>query len=220
MVAEEGIFTNRRDAGDALGRRLEASYANKNVLVLGIPRGGVLVAFEIARVLDGELSVVITKKLPHPDNEEFAIGAIAEDGSQYLTSAAKRVSRHILDRTIQVQSSEIQSRIQRFREGKPLPDMRGRIVILADDGIATGATLVPAIKLCKSRQASKVIIASPVSGRQYVPEIDTLADEVCILEKPDDFQAVAQVYEDFHDLTDDEVMAALRGYSRPTGFIH
>jgi predicted phosphoribosyltransferase len=212
MVQEGKIFIARRDAGFEVGKLLENKYKNKNALVLGIPRGGIVVAYEVASILNGELSVVITKKLPHPLQEEFAVGAIAEDGSVFLTSSAQNLSRATVQRIVKAQSHEIQSRIQRFRKGKPLPEMFNRIVIIADDGIATGSTIVPAIKLCRSRKPARIVVAAPVSGTDYATEINSLADEVVIAEQPDNFQAVGQAYDDFHHLTDEEVISLLEDF--------
>jgi predicted phosphoribosyltransferase len=156
--------------------------------------------------------VVITKKLPHPDQEELAIGAVAEDGSIYLTSMADRINKNSFNTILANQQIEIQSRIKRFRRDEPLPDMENRLVILVDDGIATGSTIVPAIKLCKNRKASKVIVTAPVSGERYVSEINKLADEVVILEQPEMFFSVGQVYEDFHHLSDEEVIGLLENF--------
>lgn len=206
------LFADRRDAGFELGKLLEAKYKNQNALVLGIPRGGVEVAYEVAKILNGELSVIITKKLPHPLHEELAVGAVAEDGSIYLTSLGKGLSESTLKRLIAAQKNEIQSRIQRFRQGKPLAEIKGRIVIIVDDGIATGSTIVPAIKLCKNNQASKVIVASPVSGEKYVSEITSLADDIVIAEEPEYFFAVGQAYKDFHNLSDEEVIRLLEDF--------
>jgi putative phosphoribosyl transferase len=202
---DDRIFVDRAHAGIELGKLLEPLYADKNPLILAIPRGGVVVGYEVARVLGAELSVVITKKLPHPLQDELAIGACAEDGSVFLTSLAKDVDPETVQDIVRVQKKEIESRIQRFRRGRPLPTIKNRFTILVDDGIATGSTIVPAIKLCKSRQAARVVVAAPVSGERYVSEINTQADEVIIVEKPAAFYAVGQVYEDFHHLSDEEV---------------
>lgn len=214
MIEEGRIFADRRDAGFEVAKILEGKYKNQNVLVLGIPRGGVVIAYEVANVLNGELSVVITKKLPHPSRQEFAIGAAAEDGSIYLTSSARNIDEEHLKEIFERQSLEIKSRIDRFRKGRPLPEMQNRIVIIADDGIATGSTIVPAIKLCKSRKAAKVVVAAPVSGERYVSEINELADDVVIAEQPSEFYAVGQVYEDFHHLSDYEVIDFLDDFER------
>lgn len=213
-IKEGRVFIDRRSAGFEVGKLLEDKYKDRNVLVLGIPRGGVVVAYEVAKVLNGELSVVITKKLPHPLHEEFAIGAAAEDGSVFLTSAAKNLNGATVQRIVKAQSEEIESRIKRFRKGKPLPEIFNRTVIIVDDGIATGSTIIPAIKLCKSRKAAKVIVASPVSGKKYVSDINSLADEVVIVEQPENFYAVGQVYEDFHHLSDEEVVSLLEDFER------
>jgi predicted phosphoribosyltransferase len=217
IIDQVRIFKDRRDAGVELGRILESKFKDREVLVLGIPRGGVVVAHEVSKILNGELSVVITKKLPHPLQEELAIGAAAEDGSFYLTSLGENMDRKVVQSILTAQEKEIQSRIRRFRKGKPLPEMKNRIVILTDDGIATGSTIVPAIQLCKKRNAAMVIVAAPVSGEQYVREIDELADAVIIAEQPDMFYAVGQVYKDFHHLSDEEVIELLDDFQRRPG---
>lgn len=207
------IFDDRRQAGYELGGLLE-QYKGSDPLVVGVPRGGVAVAYEVAKRLEAELSVVITKKLPHPLQEELAIGACAEDGSVFLTSFARDLDAEVVHDIVKAQRKEIKSRINRFREGKPLPDMNGRIVIIVDDGIATGSTIVPAIKLCKAKGAAKVIVASPVSGERYVSSINELADEVIILTQPLEFYAVGQMYQDFHHLSDEEVVELLHDYEQ------
>jgi putative phosphoribosyl transferase len=213
MVEEGRIFVDRTDAGFELGKLLEEKYKDKNALVLGIPRGGVVVAYEVAKVLHGELSVIITKKLPHPLHEEFAIGATAEDGSVFLTSAAENLNSASIQRIVKAQSQEIESRVKRFRKGRPLPEIFNRIVIIVDDGIATGSTIVPAVKLCKLRKAAKIIVAAPVSDG-YVSALDSLADEIVIAEQPEHFYAVGQVYNDFHHLSDAEVNALLEDFEK------
>lgn len=214
MIAQDRIFADRANAGFELGKLLEDRYKDKNALVLGIPRGGVIVAYQVARMLHAELSVLITKKLPHPKQKELAIGAVAEDGSAFLSSLARELDRETVHQIHMAQLEEIKSRMRRFRNGQPLPDMNRRIVIIVDDGIATGSTIVPAIKLCRNGKASKVIVAAPVSGKQYFRDIDTLADEVVIAEQPDMFYAVGQVYEDFHTVSDQEVVEHLEKYSK------
>lgn len=214
MVTQGRTFIDRRDAGVELGKQLEAKYKDRDALVLGIPRGGIEVGYEVAKILNGELSVVITKKLPHPLQEELAVGAAAEDGSVYLTSLGKDLQDTTIRRIIKEQAVEIESRIKRFRKGKPLPEMKGRIVIIVDDGIATGSTIVPAIKLCKAKAAAQVVVASPVSGERYVSDINALADDVVIVEQPEFFYAVGQVYENFHNLSDHEVLALMEEFEQ------
>jgi predicted phosphoribosyltransferase len=214
MVQEGKIFADRREAGFEVGKLLKNKYKNKNALVLGIPRGGIVVAYEVAKVLSAELSVVITKKLPHPLHEEFAIGAAAEDGAVFLTSSALNLNSTTVQRIVKAQAEEIKSRIQRFRKSKPLPEMVNRVVIIADDGIATGSTIVPAIKLCKNRKAARIVVAAPVSGTDYVSEVNSLADEVVIAVKPYNFYAVGQVYDDFHSVADEEIISLLEDFQK------
>lgn len=209
------VFEDRSKAGIELGRLLQARYKDRDVLVLGIPRGGVVTAYEVAQMLNGELAAVITKKLPHPLQEELAIGACAEDGSVFLTSMARDLDPETVQDIVAAQHAEIKSRIDRFRSGRPLPRIENRIVIIVDDGIATGSTVVPAIKLCKKQKASKVVVASPVSGERYVSDIDKLADDVVIAVQPTEFYAVGQVYSDFHHLSDSEVTDLLHHYKQP-----
>ena len=209
MNSRDKPFIDRRDAGFELGKLLEKKYKGKNALVLGIPRGGVEVAYDISKILGAELSVVISKKLPHPNQQEFAVGAVSEDGSLFINPAGKKLDDHTLQRIIDEQFKEIKSRIQRFRNGRQLPSMLNRHVIIVDDGIATGSTIVPVLMLCKNRNAAKVIVAAPVSGLNYVSEITSLANEVIVAERPKDFYAVGQVYRDFHELSDEEVLLLL-----------
>ena len=215
IIDEKKTFIDREHAGRELGKLLMEKYRNKNALVLGIPRGGVIIACEIAEMLNAEMSVILTKKLPHPGQHELAIGAVAEDGSVFLTSSARAFDQQTIQRIVMNQTLELRSRIERFRQGKSLPAMHGRIVIIADDGIATGSTIVPAIKLCKSRKAGRVVVAAPVAGRNYLDDINVLSDEVVIVDQPEVFYSVGQVYEDFRNLSDDEVLSALaKSYGR------
>jgi len=208
------IFKDRKEAGLMLGKMLEKEYKDKNALVLGIPRGGIVVACEIASLLHADLSVVITKKLPHPSHDEFAIGAAAEDGSVFLSPASAGVSFDAIQEIVRNQNKEIESRILRFRRGRPLPDMQNRIVIIVDDGIATGSTLIPAVKLCKAQKAAWIVVAAPVAGADKLTELRELADDVVIVQQPNAFHAVGQVYHDFHQLTDHEVNAILEDYNQ------
>lgn len=212
MVEQGRFFINRSHAGLELGKLLETEYRDQNVLVIGIPRGGVEVAFHVANTLNGELSTIITKKLPYPAHPELTMGAVAEDGSVYFTALANDVEEDVRRQIINNQLLEIHSRVQKYRHGKPLPHMQDRIVILIDDGIETGATLVPALKLCKSKDPAKIIVAAPVSGDNYVSDISSLADKIHVLEQRDDFFAVGQVYEDFPDLSDEDVINMLEEF--------
>jgi predicted phosphoribosyltransferase len=209
LMDQSKLFVDRKHAGIEVGKLLASEYDDRNVLVIGIPRGGVEVANYVAKILHGQLSIIVTKKLPFPGNEELAFGAVGEDGHIFLNPLANRLDETTIQRVVKDQLAEIESRVRKYRKNKPLPVMENRIVIVVDDGIATGATMVPALKLCKAEKAGKIIVAAPVSGDNYVSEIAALADEIKIVEQPEDFFAVGQVYEDFHGLSDEEVIALM-----------
>jgi putative phosphoribosyl transferase len=200
------MFEDRRDAGEKLARALK-KYRNKNVLVLAIPRGGVEVGYWLAEYLNAGFFIVVSRKLPYPDNPEAGFGAIAEDGSTFMFEDAKRwLSNETIDRIIKEQSQEIKRRVMVLRKGKPLPEIINKTVILVDDGIAMGSTMRAAIMLLRNKKAGKIIVASPVSGKEVAEEIGKRVDEIVVLEKPEFFQAVAQVYRNWYDVSDREVI--------------
>ena len=206
------MFRDRKDGGQQLGRALE-KYRYKNVLVLGIPRGGVETAYYVARHLHAELSVIVTRKLGFPSHPETAFGAIAEDGSVFLfDTVTEMLSEKNIQSVVERELEETRRRIQTFRGGQPLPSMKGRTVILVDDGIATGATVFASIRLCKNRGAKKIIVATPVAGGSMISKLKTKVDEVLVLYAPDDYYAVSQAYLSFSDLEDNEVMEILKHY--------
>jgi predicted phosphoribosyltransferase len=147
-----GMFKDRAEAGQILAEELE-HYRTQNPLVLGIPRGGVQVGFQIAKHLECDFSIVIVRKLGHPRQPEAAIGAIAEDKSIYLNpSTIDLISEDQIDDLVEREEAEIERRIELYRDGKPLPPLKDRTVILVDDGAATGATLFATIELCKKKR--------------------------------------------------------------------
>ena len=213
------MFTDRKDAALKLAKALE-KYKDKNVIVLGIPRGGAETAYYIALHLHAEFSLLISRKLGHPSNPEYALGAIAEDGSVYLSPFAnEEFSKETINEIIDLQKKEIERRIKILRKGKPLPDLKDRTVILADDGIATGATIFAAIEMCKKRKAGKIVIAAPVSGYDMEETLAEKADEVIILEKPGDFFAVSQAYQSFYNLSDDDALGFMERWEKEKGVL-
>ena len=211
------MFTDRKDAALKLAKALE-KYKDKNAVVLGIPRGGAETAYYVALYLNAELSLLVSRKLGHPGNPEYAFGAIAEDGSIYFNPAAKReLSEESIHAVVDEQKEEIERRIKILRKGKPLPVLKGRTVILVDDGIATGATILAAIELCKKRNAGKIIIAAPVSGYDMEDTLGKMADEVVILEKPADYYAVSQAYQSFYNLSDEDALEFMERWDREKG---
>jgi len=203
------MFENRSDAGRQLGRALDA-YRDEDVIVLAIPRGGVEVGYQVAQHLNAEFSMLIARKLPYPNQPEAGFGAVAEDGSTViLEDAARWVSDRQIERIVERQRQEIERRVEALREGQPLPDLAGRTVILVDDGIAMGSTMRASIGCCRHQGADKIVVAVPVAGQAVAEAIgegpDRLADEIVVLEQPEFFRAVAQVYERWYDVPDSEV---------------
>ena len=199
------MFDDRKDAGEKLARAL-ITYKDKNALVLGIPKGGVEVAYHVAKYLNADLSIIVSRKLPYPDNPEAGFGAIAEDGSTFVLRDAERwLSRETIDRIIKEQRQEIKRRISVLRKGRPLPEIIKKNIILIDDGIAMGSTMRTSIMLCRNKKAEKITVAVPVSAEDVAEEIGKMVDEIIVLEKPKFFQAVAQVYYNWYDVPDREV---------------
>ncbi len=214
------MFVNRKDAALKLAKALE-KYRGINALVLGIPRGGAETAFYVARHLDADFSLLIARKLGHPDNPEYALGAITEDGTIYLNELALLdFSQATIDLAVAKQKKEIELRVKFLRKDKPLPELKGRTVILVDDGIATGATISAAINMCKKQNAGKIVIAAPVSGEEKKYELQKEVDEVVILETPPFFHAVSQVYETFDNLSDEEALAFMERWQKEKEAFH
>jgi predicted phosphoribosyltransferase len=204
------VFKDRKEAGEKLAKALE-EYKDMDVLVLAIPRGGVEVAYEVAKRINAELSILISRKLPFPDNPEAGFGAITEDGSIFMINGSELwISENEIDKIIKEQQQEIKRRVKILRDGADLPKIEGRDVILIDDGIAMGSTMMVSIMLCKNRDAKEIIVATPVAGREVVEKIETLVDVMIILEMPIYFRAVAQVYENWYDVSDEEVIDILK----------
>jgi len=200
------IFIDRKDAGLKLASRLE-KYRGVDALVLAIPRGGVEVGCIVAEHLRAQFSLLVTRKLPFPDNPEAGFGAIAEDGSVFIfEDAAMWVPPEDIERIVDEQSGEIRRRVQVLRGGRPLPEIEGRTVILVDDGLAMGSTMRASIMLCRKRDAGRIVVAVPVAGREVAEEVSRIVDELVVLEIPARFMAVAQVYMNWYDVPDEEVL--------------
>lgn len=208
------MFKDRKDAGRQLALALE-TYKDKNSIVLAIPRGGIEVGYYVAAHLNADFSVIITRKLPFPDNPESGFGAIAEDGSVFVfPQAGIWVDKKDIERIIAEQQQEIRRRIEVLRKKKPLPDLAGRTVILVDDGIAMGSTMRASIMLCRNMKADKVVVGVPVAGQRTSVEIEELADDMVVLEKPVFFRAVAQVYLNWSDVSDEEALKIMNNWEK------
>ncbi len=212
------VFRDRHHAGRALAAALRPRIApEEDVLVLGIPRGGVVVAEEVATQLGAELEIVVPRKLRAPQNPELAIGAVAEDGSLYLddrTIWALRVDQAYIDQEAAFQMEEIRRRLQAYRGDRPPPRVAGRTVVLVDDGIATGSTMIAAVRSVRAKNAGRVLVAVPVAPPESVRRLQQEADEVVCVHEDPYFMAVGQFYEDFRQVSDDEVRAILLRASR------
>ena len=209
------IFNDRIDAGQQLARAVEARGFEKPV-VLGIPRGGVPVAAEVARAVDGQLAVVVARKLGAPGNPELAIGATTETGVAYINQAvaiAVGADKDYIEAERQRQVREAHHREEMFNSHRR-PPVQGRIVIIVDDGIATGATAIAAVRSIKADGAAHVVLAVPVGAPHTLEVMRREADEVICLYEPKDFWAVGQFYYNFQPVEDDDVLKTLREFEK------
>lgn len=215
-------FADRREAGRLLAAELERLRAGRPV-VLGIPRGGVLVAAEIADRLEAELDIVLARKIGAPGNPELAIGAVAEDGRLFLDErivARLGVPRAYIAREQGRQLEEIARRVALFRRVRPQVPLRGRNVIVADDGLATGATMQAALWAAHRDQPGSTVAAVPVGAVDTIERLAGSADELLCLRAPEDFGAVGRFYRRFDQVEDEEVLAILARHRRAPVFTH
>jgi putative phosphoribosyl transferase len=204
----ERVFPNRTEAGRQLAESLLKYIGQPDVIVLGLPRGGVPVAFEVAQRLGVPLDVFIVRKLGVPGFEELAVGAIASGGVRVLNEDVMRAvpnAEKVIESVTAKEKVELERREQSYRDGRSAPELRGRIVILVDDGLATGATMRAAVKALRQRGVAKIVVAVPVGPPDTCRELEHEADETICLSTPEFFQAVGQYYEDFSQTTNEEV---------------
>lgn len=207
------LFQNRRDAGRALASALQ-QYANRpDVLVLGLPRGGVPVAYEVARSLHVPLDIFVVRKLGVPGQEELALGAIASGGVRVLNREVVRalgIGGEEIESVTRRELAELERRERQYRGDRPPLDVRGRSAILIDDGLATGSTMRAAAAALARMEPAKIVVAVPVAARQTCDEFRTELGEIVCLHTPDRFYAVGQWYREFDQTTDDEVRGLLQ----------
>jgi predicted phosphoribosyltransferase len=206
------MFKNRLDAAEKLGRALER-YRGQHALVLGIPRGAVPMARHIAKQLEAEVDVVLVRKLSSPYNMELALGAVDETGWMYVGDYAARYggTPEYLEQEKARQLEVMQERRRQYTPIRPPLDPAGRVVIVVDDGLATGSTMIAALHALRARNPARLICAVPVAPPDTVEKVGACCDEMVCLEAPWNFQAVGQFYDDFSQVGDDEVIAALAG---------
>ena len=210
------IFSDRFKAGKLLAGQLKEYANDPDTIVVALPRGGVPVAHVIAKQLGLPLDIFFVKKIPSPYNLEAAIGAVSENGMEYLNERAVmmlNISRPYIDEQIQKIMESIRQKRALYQ--KPRIPVSGKRVILVDDGVATGASMYLAAKALKEEGAKEVIIAVPVAPPDSLALLREAADRVVVLDVPVDFMAVGQFYKDFHQLSDEEVMELLQDTSQP-----
>jgi erythromycin esterase-like protein/predicted phosphoribosyltransferase len=217
-LVKPGLFRDRREAGRLLAERL-AAYANRpDVLVLALPRGGVPVAYEVARALGAPMDVFVVRKLGVPGHEELAMGAVATGGVRVLNDQLVErlgIPEQMIDAVAARELQELARRERLYRGGRPPPDVRGRIVILVDDGLATGATMHAAIEALRQQNPAHIVVAVPTASPETCEEMKTKADDVICAITPEPFQAVGRWYQDFSQTTDEEVEALLSRRNTP-----
>lgn len=207
------MFLNRTEAGLALAERL-VQYGEQDAVVLGLPRGGIPVAAEVARVLGAELDLIIVRKLGVPDQPEFAVGAIGEGGVRVLDeNAVSRAGIRAADLAgvDKRERAELERRVKLYRGDNPPVELSGRTVIIVDDGLATGATAKAACQVVKARGAAWVVLAVPVAPKDWSLGFEGIADVCIALDTPRHFYSVGRHYKDFGQTSDAEVLACLAG---------
>jgi putative phosphoribosyl transferase len=210
-------FKNRMEAGELLAQRL-VSYARRDdAIVLALPRGGVPVGFAVAKALEVPLDVLLVRKLGFPGHEEYAMGAIASGGVCILQAevmSANEISPSVVEAVAQRELREIERREKLYRAGRDALQLRERVVILVDDGLATGSTMQVAVKVVREANPARLIVAVPVAPRDSYENLRTKVDEIICLSMPEPFYAVGQWYENFEQTTDEEVIALLEHAQR------
>lgn len=209
------LFKNREEGGKLLAEKLSKYKGAKDCIVIGLPRGGVVTAHELAKKLELPLDVVCPRKIGAPMNPEYAVGAITETGEGIFDEHALnllKVSKEYLNKEVQEQKEIAQRRLKAFRGHRPPRQLKGKKVILVDDGIATGATVKAAIRTIRSEGAQSIILAIPVAAPDSYNQIKKMVDDSYVLSLPREFQAVGQFYLEFGQTSDEEVVDIMKTY--------
>ena len=204
-------FSNRQEAGIKLAEQIETSLEpDETVMVLGLPRGGVPVAYEVARHLRAPMDVLVVRKLGYPGNREYAVGALAEGGMKVTNNQAlDHLSHSQWEQVLAKEQLELERRIHTYRSGKAFPTLQGKTVVIVDDGLATGATMLAAVKTVKRYQPRRIIVAAPVGARETCQEILNAVNEVICLRMPEPFHGVGAWYQSFPQTSDETVVHLL-----------
>jgi putative phosphoribosyl transferase len=202
------MFRDRADAGLQLVDKLR-KYSESNSILLAIPRGGVSVAYEVSKQLKIPLDVIIVKKVGHPYNPEYALGAVSVEASFIQTVHSQGVSKEYIDRMVTQKQNEARESYIELRGDKPPIDLKGKTAIIVDDGVATGSTMLMAVELVRKRKPEKIVIAIPVAPPDTVRRLEKVADEVISLLEPRGFMAIGQYYRDFSQVSTEEAKRML-----------
>ena len=205
-------YRDRIEAGRALAMALEEYRGRSDVVVLGLPRGGVPVAAEVATALGAPLDVFVVRKLGVPGHEEFAMGAIATGGVRVIDRATVEgldIPAYAIEEAVEREGRELERRELQYRGGRPAPNIDGRVAILVDDGLATGASMRAAVKALRNLEPARIVVAVPVGASETCRRLELEADEVVCAMAPADFRAVGLWYEDFSQTSDEEVQSAI-----------
>lgn len=205
-------FRDRTEAGRFLASRLGSYTGRPDVLVLALPRGGVPVGYEVARALGSPLDVFLVRKLGVPDHEELAMGAIATGGVRVINEdvvASLGIPAAAIEEASDREARELERREAEYRDGRPAPDVRGRTVLLVDDGLATGSTMRAAVAALRQQGPAAIVVAVPIAARETCEELGELVEEIVCAATPHPFRAVGLWYDDFAQTTDEEVRALL-----------
>ena len=209
---QHAAFKDRRDGGQQLGKKLLA-YKKINPIILGLPRGGMVVAYEVAKRLKGHLEVLVVRKLGSPNNPEFAIGAIAENNTVFLDEITIRslgISNKTLKKIIEAENEELNRRVKIYRKGKEIIPLKNKVVIIVDDGLATGATAKASVNYVSKQKPKEIIFASPVCAYDSLQKLKSYVSKVVSILTPPQLTSISTYYESFQQTTDDDVVKLIQ----------
>jgi len=212
FTSDSHRFRDRRDAGIQLAEQLSAYAGDPNLIVLALPRGGVPVAYEVARTLQAPLDVFVVRKLGVPGHRELAMGAIASGGVRVLNPEVMdflHISNAVIDLVAEAEQQELDRQERAYRGNRPLPELAGRTLIVVDDGLATGSTMRAAVRALRRVGPGRIVVAAPVAARDTVRSLAREADDVVCCKIPEEFYAVSAWYQEFEQTTDQEVRSLL-----------